>query len=346
MTATDHLLVKVSAAGYERYDKPVEAALPNLGERVPVRVEEIDMAGRVIAAVAPFQFDRETADGAGNRLTFMMAGATPATATRSFRVSLGETAPPSGAALVSVSEAGEWQGQESFKIATPSATYVYHKQGAGFASLIDRDGADWISYRPSGGSAGRYRGIPNLGVCGHPGYTNSVSRVINNGPLVATIHSETTDGAWAFAWDIFPHYARLTILRAGGKYWFLYEGTPAGKLDLPQQYCMRSPGVRTPAEEVWSGDLLAPEWVYFGDEKTNRIIYLVHHEDDDQPDQYWPMENNMTVFGFGRIYRTIERFMERAPEHFTVGLSDGGDQAGALKAIDAAFRDLHVDVSG
>ena len=277
-------------------------------------------------------------------LTILLTGVTLTPATRRYRVALGRGTPRATPAQVSVSEAGDWQEQESFKVTTPNAVYYYHKLGAGFASLIDRDGNDWISFRPSGGSAGHYRGIPNLGVCGHPGYTNSVSRVINNGPLVATIYSETTDGAWAFAWDIFPHDARLTILKAGGMYWFLYEGTPAGKLDLPNQYCVRSPGLRTPASEIWSGDLPDPEWVYFGDEKINRIIYLVHHEDDDQPDQYWPMENNMTVFGFGRVYRTIERFMQRVPAHFTIGLADSGDLAGATRAINSAFRDLTVNV--
>src|SRR2546430_13171643 len=71
----------------------------------------------------------------------------------------------------------DYQGQPSYKIVTPSATWIYHQQGAGFAALIDRDGHDWISYRPGGGSAGEYRGIPNCGMCFHPGYITSTSRI-------------------------------------------------------------------------------------------------------------------------------------------------------------------------
>ena len=55
------------------------------------------------------------------------------------------------------------EGQESFEIRTDRATYLYQKAGCAFSSLIDRDGNDWISYKPKGGHKGHYRGIPNMG---------------------------------------------------------------------------------------------------------------------------------------------------------------------------------------
>jgi hypothetical protein len=214
----------------------------------------------------------------------------------------------------------EYQGQTSFKIVTPSATWIYHERGAGFASLIDRDGDDWISYHPGGGSAGEYRGIPNCGVCFHPGYTNSTSRVIRSEPHHVTIYSETMDGAGcAGMWDIYPDHATFTMLKTKGNYWFLYEGTPAGKL---QGSIVRSSGERTPLSEVWSKDIPAPEWIYFEAADRNRSLFLIHHEDDDIVDQYWPMEGNMTVFGFGRKYQSLDRYLTQTPAHFTIALRE------------------------
>ncbi len=94
------------------------------------------------------------------------------------------------------------EGQECLRIVTPSATYLYHKEGAGLASLIDREGRDWISYHPGNRSAGEFRGIPNLGEFGHPGYTGergAVTRVIASGPLKVSLLSERRTGSMLYA---------------------------------------------------------------------------------------------------------------------------------------------------
>jgi hypothetical protein len=39
------------------------------------------------------------------------------------------------------------------------------RQGSGFASILDKDGRDWISYRPGNKAKGEYRGLPK---CGQP----------------------------------------------------------------------------------------------------------------------------------------------------------------------------------
>ena len=54
---------------------------------------------------------------------------------------------------------------DCFKVETPTATYLYGKRGAGFASILDKDGRDWVSYRPGGKARGEYRGLPK---CGQP----------------------------------------------------------------------------------------------------------------------------------------------------------------------------------
>ena len=245
--------------------------------------------------------------------------------------------------FIVVTDGVQHEQQESFSIRTPAGTWYYHKLGAGFASLEDHDGNDWIGYTPGGGSAGEYRGIPNLGEWAHPGYDNSSSVLEIDGPVRARLRSQTNDSAWENHWDIFPGFARMTLDKSGGSYWFLYEGTPGGGLDAGD-YCVRSPGIRTDIMTDWNGDIPDPEWAYFGDETAGRIIYLVHHEDDQHSDQFWQMQNNMTVFGFGREYTCCGRYMTAAPARFTVGLAEAASIDEALPIIEGNWRDLQVAV--
>src|SRR5450759_3198068 len=85
----------------------------------------------------------------------------------------GRDGPPPEARGVRVSEAMLHDDMDCFKVETPTATYLYGKRGAGFASILDKDGHDWISYRPGGKARGEYRGLPKCGQptkffhCGH-----------------------------------------------------------------------------------------------------------------------------------------------------------------------------------
>src|SRR5215470_13324503 len=66
---------------------------------------------------------------------------------------------------IHVSEVTLFGDMECFRVETPAATYLYGKRGAGFASILDPDGHDWISYRHGGKALGEYRGLPK---CGQP----------------------------------------------------------------------------------------------------------------------------------------------------------------------------------
>src|SRR6266850_1794442 len=66
---------------------------------------------------------------------------------------------------VRVSETTLLDDMECFKIETPAATYFYGRRGAGFASILDPEGHDWISYRHGHKALGEYRGLPK---CGQP----------------------------------------------------------------------------------------------------------------------------------------------------------------------------------
>jgi hypothetical protein len=361
--------IRMNAAGYAHEDKPVEVDLNftqlliQLGKTAKfdeksIRVTEVNCEGKVIDGAIPFQFDKgsdyNALVNAAGKLTLILKGQTAAKSTRILHVYFGEVGgsypPISFQSQVSVTDNVQHEEQESYKVETQNATYYYHKQGAGFASMEDKDGNDWLGYRPGGGPAGQYRGIPNMGhpegYC-HPGSTKSTSRLIRTGPIKVAILSESNDQKWACLWDIFPKYARLTVLKTSHPYWFLYEGTPGGKLDEDSDYCVRpnSPnGNKTLARVKWEADLSVPgqsgEWLYFGD--GNRVLYLIHHEDDEAIDSYWPMQGQMTVFGFGR--KNLNKFIEMVPAHFTVGFCEGSDFTEVCRVINAAYDKLAVAV--
>jgi len=349
------LSVEINAAGCERRDALADVTIePEMvgttsGVARPLTADSIDVVevspgGRIVDRKTPFQFDR-IGRGMGT-LSILLGGRTRANASRHFRVSCrraGKTFTPRKVpARLELAEDYEHEGQESFRIVTDSAWWYYHKRGAGFAGLLDPNGNDWIGYGPKGGSAGSYRGMPNLvhpeGYF-HPGRTKCTSRLLAKGPLKVIIRSQSRDGKWACRWEITPAWARLTVLKAAGPYWFLYEGTPGGRLDVDGDYCVRSDGRRSAASERWSGDIAAPEWLYFGDRKLKRVLYLVHHEDDGHVDSYRPMQKNMTVFGFGR--KGLTRHMTKVPARFTVGFcesTDHGTIAGAIAAATSPFK--------
>lgn len=235
------------------------------------------------------------------------------------------------------------QGQPSIRIRTKSATWIYHTEGAAFASLLDRDGNDWIGYQPGNRSAGEFRGIPNLGPVAHPGYEGPTrganTRVLQNeANRRILLESRTKDGKWLLQWDFRPEFARLTILQAAEPYWFLYEGTPNGKLDLETGFWGLPDGVRRSYRDLWNADIQGPEWVYFGDTKSKRVLFVINHQDDEANDQFWQMESNMTVWGFGRQYRCCGRYLTATPAAFTVGFAETANFKKIRKAVEKARR--------
>jgi hypothetical protein len=358
------VLVSVDAAGYARQDTPAEAGVnftqlfAAWGERgvfspESIRVAEIDNAGVVIDDDVPAQFDRaddySAAANAAGTLVFLLKGKTPARVTRYFHVYFDTTDGfhdrPSTPPQVSLADGVEHEGQESYHVVTPGAVYYYHKFGAGFASIEDPNGIDWIGYRPAGSADGRYRGLPNLvhpqGYF-HPGRTGCTSEVAAQGPLKLTINSRSLDDQWVCTWAIYPHHARLSVHRADGPYWFCYAGTPGGAFDQASGFTVRAAGERAGLGESWEQDIPKPAWVYFGTAGSDRIFYLVRHVHDAPITSYWPMERSMTVFGFGRS--VLEKHLQTVPGYFTIGFAEAGGFLDAARAINAAFRPLRVQV--
>jgi len=354
--------VTVGAAGYARSDLPVEvavdfsAALASLGasgafDPATLRVIEVDAGGAVLDERTVFQFDAapdyDATSNAVGTLVVQLAGVTPADAERRFEVYFAKAGAGLPAACfdaeVNASDGVAHEGQDAVEIETAIGTWYYQKVGAGFASLDDVDGQDWIGYHPGGGPNGEYRGIPNAGPF-HPGYLECTSTLESAGPLRARIRSVSTNGLWACTWDVYPRFATLTILQVAEPYWFLYEGTPYGALDKDRDFVVRSDGTNTPVTQTWSGDIPAPEWLYFGDGATERMLYVAHHGDDDASDQFWQMQGAMTVFGFGRQYPCCDTYLTAVPDRFTVGLAEVADYAAAVPLVDGVWRDVAVSV--
>ena len=354
------LSLTVDVGPYERTCKPAEqylnlkSLLAGIGRGAEtcvlssLRVVEVDPNGAVVDDSVPFQFDPLT-DDLGN-LVVMLTGTTPAESERYYHLyfdTTGEFAPADVNTLVELTDGVPDEGQSCYKIATADAIWYFQKDAGGFSSLLDSDGHDWIGFHPWGGSDGIYRGIPNLvhpDNIFHPGHQNCISSIVHVGPVKVTIRSVSRDDQWECLWEIYPAYARMTLLRKADKnYWFLYEGTPGGNLDLETDFSVRSHGLRLPVSVSWRNqDIPAPEWVYFEDSLLDRYIYLVHEEDDDRSDDFWQMQENMTVLGFGRTTNTSDKQLSAVPAHFTVGLADNAEFWAARRVIEGSYRPVIV----
>jgi hypothetical protein len=245
------------------------------------------------------------------------------------------------------------EGIACFKIATDSATYFYDKAGAGFTSILDRDGIDWIDFHPegapgvAGGQWGWYRGLPNMarGVFGHPGYAGARTTTTDEiGVPLPSATVRSSKGGWQVRWEFYPSCAKMTVLGAPTPYWLLYEGTPGGALG-PDDLCGRSDGRVASCAIAWEEDVVntsgvAPgmEWVYFADGTLERSLVLLH-DDDDVTDSYRP-KDGMTVFGFGRAHRSPPRqrsLLRRIVERVGGGAKPARGRSGLLHKLPATL---------
>lgn len=228
-------------------------------------------------------------------------------------------------------------GLACFRIVAPNATYYLEKIGFGLSSMLDADGNDWLGFEPTKGSrsAGEFRGFPNAvnkqaGDYFHPlnaGTQPSVATVEFERPDHIRISAVSSNGLWKARFDFFPTHCTFTMLAMpeGYAYWFLYEGTPGGSFELDDWWVGSAGGERRPMTVEQQGDLPGPEWIAFGDRSGERAVLLFHHEDDEHPDNFYQMENNMTVFGFGR--QRGQKFLASVPRSVSIGFVDRVDQA-------------------
>jgi hypothetical protein len=221
------------------------------------------------------------------------------------------------------------EGLDCFKVVTPVATYLLEKVGFGLSSVLDRDGRDWLGFAPTKGSrsAGEFRGFPNAvnrqaGDYFHPlnaGTQPSDATVDFERPGHVRISAVSSNGLWKSRFDFFPTHCTFTMtaMPEGFAYWVLYEGTPGGSFELDDWWISSRGGDRQPMTVEHQGPLPSPSWIAFGDRAGERAVLLLHHEDDDHPDNFYQMENNMTVFGFGR--QRGQKFLATVPQSVSIG---------------------------
>ena len=222
---------------------------------------------------------------------------------------------------VEISE-GEYQKRAHFVIKAGNATYWFDQAGGGFSRIIDQEGNDWISFKkeplneyPASAAAG-YRGLPNLvyggenSGAGHPGFDQCQTEKISSNSLETT----TLDGKWKWQTTFYDDYAKLEVLTApvDQSYWFLYEGTIAGDYEPEQHYWgyERSFGLENTSDHMIGERALGFfKWVYFGDYRLDRVLFLKKLPEDRISESLSYLgasregigsEDGMVVFGFGR----------------------------------------------
>ncbi len=335
------LPVEVCTAAHARHDAIAEVALPAMSGG---GVTDVLDAGR------PLAFQADPGD-AGIDVTVLLAGDLASESCREIDIVRGGAA-KQAERLVSADRMEDYRGEPTIRIKARNATYYFHEGGAGFASLIDIDGNDWISYRPEGGFKGHYRGIPNIAPPDfHPGRPEGKqrSRIAADGPVKVRIESGTQDGLWRVRWDIFPDFARMTLLAKGPEpYWILYEGTPGGSFDAEWDYWRDSAGREMPmpaAGELWNGQLPEPQWVFFADRRVRRGLFLALDRHDDQWDEFWHRgSGGMTVFGFGRGPKPQWQYLEAVPAQLTIGLVEDSNIEAVRARVESAWRPLEYRI--
>ncbi|MBN7795250.1 Ig-like domain-containing protein [Parahaliea mediterranea] len=320
-----------------------------------LRCHEVDANGAVVSADIPFQFvpaiNFDPVSNAVGDIVIYMSGLTPQRSARYFHLYFdtlggGSTPSPGSAPLVALTDDVFDEDQYAYEIQTQVGTYLFQKQGGAFSSVLDNNGNDWVDYHPTGGSAGNFRGIPNLVYPEghfHPGSLGATSSLVHHGPVKVVVDSQTNDGLWKTRWEFYPNRATMTVLAAARPYWFLYEGTPGGVFDANSDFSVRSDGSTALLSSSWSGDLPADQWVYFADPVAGRSLFLAQHEDDLVIDSYRPQEGVMTVFGFGR--NELESLITSVPASFSMGLIDATDFSDASELIESAIKPLELSVS-
>ena len=128
-----------------------------------------------------------------------------------------------------------------------------------------------------------------------------------------TCRTTSKSGKWAWNWVFTSSAATFTMEKADPekKWWFLYEGTIAGRFAPEKQFwgtdkSPRSSG--TPDSKSQKFDHW--QWIYFGDEHSPRVLTLAQHAPDKIQDTLWYLGSSdggaatapdgMVVFGFGR----------------------------------------------
>ncbi len=235
-------------------------------------------------------------------------------------------------------------GGPAYIISTPSATYFLEKEGGGLSSMLDIDGVDWLGFHNEEGSGhkGEYRGFPNAVHRQDGNYFHAMNAGTDPSSSVVSIESGehvritfiSDNGLWQGQWNFYADRCDFTMSKvsSGYKYWVQYEGVPGGEMDSTDFWNSSADSQQHPIEEQSIRDLPSPEWMAFGDPNSPRVLYVLHHEDDEHPDDY-VSRPDMTVLGFGRHEK--DKFLT-TPQTFSIGFVESTNHS----VIDRTIKQL------
>ncbi len=261
---------------------------------------------------------------------------------------------------VKISESS-YEDRDHFVIQTSNVEFWLDKASGGMSRLIDKDGNDWIGFRDAKSenypesSANRFRGMPNVlhggeeGGFGHPGWDRGTSQITGENQITST----STSGDWKLVWTFRQDGADLSVQTRHDDtpFWFLYEGTPAGRFAPQDQYIATN--TMRPSDQ--SMDFYAGErhvgrwdWVYVGDRLVDRVLLVQHQTSDDGDDTFSHLGNTtdgihspdgMVVLGFGRGPDGIDPQL-RGPQSFRIRfLETAGQTVDQYKTIARQLSD-------
>ncbi len=212
-------------------------------------------------------------------------------------------------------------GAPSIKISTLNAQYVYDLTGGAFSEIRDISGNDWVQYDNIGAPI-CYRGVPNMQTYGangeyagifHPGYGTVHSIVEEKGDIYIRIRSKTSyrlstggkrfyRGDWECVWEIYPHFAKCTVLKCEKTgFAFLYEGVPGGKkFDENTQYCMNANEEKHYFKKKKINTNCKEKWVYFGCDNSENALFFNYDEAESEFEKTFQVFDELAVFGFAR----------------------------------------------
>ena len=234
----------------------------------------------------------------------------------------------------------------AYIISTKNATYYLEKEGGGLSSMLDSDNVDWIGFHNEKGSGhkGEYRGFPNAIHKQDGNYFHALNASTDLSTSVVDINTDShvritftsANQQWQGQWDFYPQRLDFTMSKvsAGYKYWVQYEGVPFGEMNDTDFWYSSGNKQKHLIKEPFLGDLVSTEWIAFGDINSPRMLYLLHHDDDEHPDNY-VSRPDMTVFGFGRSNK--DKFLT-APQMFSIGFVESANYAEVQATIDNIIR--------
>jgi len=237
-------------------------------------------------------------------------------------------------------------GGSAYIVKTVNATYYLEKEGGGLSSVVDNDGVDWLGFHSEKGSGwkGEYRGFPNAIHKQDGNYFHAKNAGTDPSSSIIEIEEEqhvritfTSDnGQWEGQWDFYPNRCDFTMRKVseGFKYWVQYEGVPGGAMDESDYWYASADNKKHLINTPFIGDLPAPEWFAFGDEKSSRMFYVLHHEDDEFPDTY-ASRPYMTVLGFGRNNK--DKYLT-TPQTFSIGFVESTQYSDIEQEIKKIIR--------